>query len=76
MGDWSIDNGYADNAQTDKINGADRRRIVINITDNGIALTCEGVGQSEAISLLELSKHYIITKTVGHNCSIDVVKRK
>lgn len=52
------------------------KQIVIDINDNGISLNIKGMSPQEAITFLELSKYYVITKTVRTGSLIDIVKRE
>lgn len=52
------------------------KRIVIVIDNNGISLNTEGISPQEIITYLELSKYYVITKSIRTGSLIDIVKRE
>lgn len=49
------------------------KQIVIDINDNGISLRTSGMSSEQIITYLEMSKYYVITKSVS---LIDIVKRE
>jgi hypothetical protein len=83
-----LHNPYVDNASTATANDQSGtvpddtfmtnvpKQIVIDINDNGISLKTGGMSPQEIIVFLELSKHYVIGKSIRNGMLIDIVKRE